>query len=185
MTDDDLAEHDLKALRECMEIASREPDRAMQLQSMLEDRPWAEVAQFACFCVQGDALRCKPWESPPCAASGDEAAQNLLQKMLSAGVSQFHPDPLAALEDAPRKQRRRGTDMVKYLEMGIDGRDLPTLSALPLALKKGRPRTSDGAVRISVCCLGGGRGTWQGNHSRLLVINISKVSTEPCRNSLA
>jgi hypothetical protein len=107
MTDADYQEHDIEALRMCMEIASREPDRAEQLESMLEDRPWLEVAQFACYCVQGDVLRLKLWESPPCASSGDEAAQKLLQKMLKAGVSQFDPDPLRALETAQAEKGRK------------------------------------------------------------------------------
>lgn len=56
---DDLAEHDLKALRECMEILAREPDRAEQLESMLKDEPWIEVAQFASYSVQGECPSAK------------------------------------------------------------------------------------------------------------------------------
>ena len=103
---DEIAEHDLAALRRCMEIAD-DPGRAEQLESMLRERPWSEVAQFACFCVQSRTLRLKLWEPPPCLAVGDEAAVKLLNKMLAAGVSQYDPDPLAALEAAALKQRRR------------------------------------------------------------------------------
>ena len=55
-----------------MEIARQEPDRREQLDGMLEDRPflpaqpWFEVASFAAYCVQGEALRLKLWQSPPC-----------------------------------------------------------------------------------------------------------------------
>ena len=54
-----------------MEIARQEPDRREQFDGMLEDRPllpaqpWFEVASFAAYCVQGEALRLKLWQSPP------------------------------------------------------------------------------------------------------------------------
>lgn len=108
MTDADYQEHDIEALQQCMEIASREPDRAEQLQSMLaEPRPWIDVARFAAYCVQNRALNLKPWQSPPCAPSGDDDAWALHQKMLAAGVSEFHPDPLAALAAAQAKKGRK------------------------------------------------------------------------------
>lgn len=105
---DDLSDDDMAALRECVEILSREPDRDEQLKSMFKDRPWLVVARFAAYCVQYDALRLKPWENPPCSWCGDDAAaQRLLDKMLAAGVSRFHPNPLAALEAAQAKKRKR------------------------------------------------------------------------------
>jgi hypothetical protein len=66
-TDDvaDLHPVDADALRRAMEIARQEPDRREQLDGMLEDRPflpaqpWFEVASFAAYCVQGEALRLK------------------------------------------------------------------------------------------------------------------------------
>jgi hypothetical protein len=103
----DLSDDDMDALRKCMEIAKRDPLRVEQLESMLEDRPWIEVARFACYCVQGDVLRLKLWESPPCSPSDDEAAWKLLQKMLKAGVSRFDPDPLRALEAAQAEKGRK------------------------------------------------------------------------------
>ena len=39
---------------------------------MLEDQPWAEVATFASFCVQGTSLNLMPWDLPPCCASEDD-----------------------------------------------------------------------------------------------------------------
>ena len=107
---DDLAEHDMRALRECIDIAKRDPGGlAEQLQSMLDEpRPWAEVAQFACCCVQRRALQLKPRQSPPCAPA-DKSAQKLLRKMLEAGISRFHPDPVRALLeaiDAKKEQRK-------------------------------------------------------------------------------
>jgi hypothetical protein len=97
--------HDLSALQRCMEIASQEPSRAEQLTSMLHDRPWGEVAEFAAYCVQGHSLNLKLWQDPPCcvAAEGverDRAAQTLLRRMLRAGLSLYEPDPFAALGQA-------------------------------------------------------------------------------------
>jgi hypothetical protein len=73
--------------------------------AMLTDRCWLEVAQFAAYDCQFRALRLKPWQIPPCLVAdeneprvGEEAAAKLLHKMLRAGVSRWHPDPLAALE---------------------------------------------------------------------------------------
>jgi hypothetical protein len=104
--------------------------RAEQIDSMLsgvryEDRsigkwanpprPWAEVARFAAICCQTRALRLAPYEMAPCQADRDPPgppsrgsgwagsypqARALLDRMLKAGVSQWHPDPLAALEAA-------------------------------------------------------------------------------------
>ena len=87
-----------------MEIASQEPARAEQLQSMLEHDSWEEVARFAAYHSQNVALNLKPWEEPPCVADEDDpnerdkGAQKLLRRMLDAGVSRFDPDPLAAIE---------------------------------------------------------------------------------------
>lgn len=94
---------DRLALEQCMAIAMQDAGRAQQLNSMLEDRPWEEVAVFAANCVQTKALQLKPWNSPPCVASADDPderdkdAQKLLRKMLAAGVSRYHPNPMAAL----------------------------------------------------------------------------------------
>jgi hypothetical protein len=104
---------DKDALERAMAIAQREPGRRGQLESMLEDQPWHEVAEFAAHCVQGDALDLYPWETPPCDVSdepspdegqtgrvADEtlpAARKLLHRLLAAGLSRYEPNPLAAL----------------------------------------------------------------------------------------
>jgi hypothetical protein len=70
---------------------------------MLEDRPWHQVAEFAAYSCQVDALGLKPWQPPPCHVDpdhpepGDETAAALLQRMLQNGVSRWDPDPMAAL----------------------------------------------------------------------------------------
>ena len=48
------------------------------------------------------------WELPPCCVDPDDGTQaaKLLRKMLAAGVSRFHPDPLAELEEANTAKSR-------------------------------------------------------------------------------
>jgi hypothetical protein len=109
--DADLDTVDRGALERAMQIAQRDPFRAQQLQSKLKDEAWVAVAEFAAYSCQIDALNLKPWESPPCHADEDnsdpqdKAAQHLLRRMLTAGVSRFDPDPLAALRQASRRKR--------------------------------------------------------------------------------
>jgi hypothetical protein len=114
----ELTEADRAPLELALQVAREEryPDehgRAEQIASMLEDRSWFEVASFAAYVVQGCALRLKPWQEPPCCASEnnpderDKAAQVLLRRMLAAGVSRYHPDPLAAIEAAKKQDHER------------------------------------------------------------------------------
>jgi hypothetical protein len=114
MTDPTLTEKDREALTRAMEIASREPRRREQLESMLEDRPWREVAEFAASVCQTKALSLYPWEVGPSDVSehdedgpvdlgarlseqSEPAARKLLRRMLAAGLSRFEPDPITAL----------------------------------------------------------------------------------------
>jgi len=68
-------------------------------------------ANFACYCVQRDALRLKPWEQEPAFVNDDddrrgrgsdlhriEAAIRLRNRLIKAGLSQFEPDPAGALK---------------------------------------------------------------------------------------
>jgi hypothetical protein len=97
-----MTKNDKAALKLAMEYAHREPLRAEQLDSKLKGEPWSKVAEFAAYCTQTDALSLKPWESPPCNGdpSGDRPEDKLLRRMLKAGVSRWHPDPMAALAEA-------------------------------------------------------------------------------------
>ena len=109
---------DRDALERAMQIAQRDPLRAEQLQKKLEDEPWREVAEFAAYCCQIDALSLKPWQDPPVnidedadepnnpARVSNTAARKLLRRMLAAGVSRFEPDPLKALAGAKRRSSR-------------------------------------------------------------------------------
>jgi hypothetical protein len=107
------ADHrDLKAaMDQCCRLGGF--DRARQLDAMLADRPWDEVAQFAAYFCQTKTLHLKPWQIPPChvadpdnPAPGEATAAKILRKMLAAGLSRWHPDPLAGLEKVADATRR-------------------------------------------------------------------------------
>jgi hypothetical protein len=55
-------------------VLARKGDRASQQQidAMLKERPWREVAMFEAYGCQCDALRLKPWQLPPCWAEVDD-----------------------------------------------------------------------------------------------------------------
>jgi len=105
-----MTRNDRNALKLTLALCRNEsPARSHQIDSKLEDEPWEEVVRFAAFCCQGRSLHLMPWDLPPCCASeGDDSdidaeAVKLLRKMLAAGVSRWHPDPMAAIEEAKRK----------------------------------------------------------------------------------
>ena len=108
-----MTKHDRAALKQCMEIAQRDPGRATQLRSKLEDELWQRVAEFAAFCCQSELLNLEPWQLPPCNANEDHDdpaqpdAVKLLRRMLAAGVSRYEPDPLAALRRSKSKTIRK------------------------------------------------------------------------------
>ena len=107
-----MDEIDKEALTRALELTKAEPECAEQIQFMLKDRSWEEVAQFAAHHQQCKNLRLKPGEIAPChgavnlavpGTDADEsflAANRLLQRLLDAGLSQWEPDPEAALAPA-------------------------------------------------------------------------------------
>jgi len=109
---------DRDAFERAIEICrtQKEPADRIQIEHMLASRLWREVAEFASYSCQCDALHLLPWQNPPCWAnlvrdiqggpdgiSGDYAAAVLLRKMLDAGLSRFEPDPLVALKQAKKR----------------------------------------------------------------------------------
>jgi hypothetical protein len=91
-------DHD--ALARAMTMAQKDRKLAAQLDKQLQDRPWHEVAEFAAYCLQCENLKLLPHQTPPCAVIGDSRARDaadLLRRMIAAGLSEFEPDPLAAL----------------------------------------------------------------------------------------
>ena len=93
---------DKAALELALEIARSEPARGKQLDEKLKDKSWRAVAEFAAYCCQCRSLKLWPWEDPPCHSEpdGDGPGSALLRKMIAAGISVSHPDPLAALAEA-------------------------------------------------------------------------------------
>lgn len=96
---------DKQALVDCMTIARRDPEYAAHLDDMLKNRSWTDVARSACWRCQREALRLKPWQIPPMYLDVDELrrewdapGQQILRRMLAAGVSRYAPDPLQALK---------------------------------------------------------------------------------------
>jgi hypothetical protein len=120
-TDDDyepIPAVDEEALERAIDIClkHKSPSDQLQMEQKLADdqQDWWDVATFASYSCQVDALRLKPWQKPPCwiddmegiLAYGDDgvmglyAAATLLKRLLTAGLSQYEPDPLGALKAA-------------------------------------------------------------------------------------
>ena len=118
MTPDDLDPVDKAALELAMQMARQEDGRGEQLDAMLKGgEPWFTIAQFAAYCCQTTNLNLTPWETPPCWVDGDDPdntprgpkeldgrvkAAKLCRQMRKLGISEWHHDPLAAIEAAKR-----------------------------------------------------------------------------------
>jgi hypothetical protein len=83
----------------------------------LAEKPWLDAAIDASHICQTLKLNLRPWECwPPCAVAvgetdapglehrGISKSAALLRKMLSLGISRWHPDPLKAIEQAERER---------------------------------------------------------------------------------
>jgi hypothetical protein len=113
-----LSEVDIAALERAIELAQAESAATrQQIDAMLRERAWEEVARFAAYCCQDRALALKPWQMPPCWVRcdpneilqkpysderghdyrGEQQAARLLKKLLAAGLSKFEPDPIGGL----------------------------------------------------------------------------------------
>jgi hypothetical protein len=113
-----LTPTDKAALELAIEVTRKEsPARRKQVDSFLATRPWFAVAKFCASCAQDRALRLMPWQHCPSHVDdiaavlkvtddihGWRAAALLLQRMLAAGVSRWHPNPVAACEAAEKNQ---------------------------------------------------------------------------------
>lgn len=102
-----MNKHDKEALQAALEAVKADPEYSAHLQLQLDDgEPWEDVACSAAYHAQIRALRLKPWQSPPMYGDvgGPEQSQarKLLDRMLAAGVSRYHPNPLAALKQVEK-----------------------------------------------------------------------------------
>jgi hypothetical protein len=106
MTDDE-------ALQLCIDNTLAEGGAArMQIEDKLASgEPWDGVGRFCAYSCQCRNLRLPPWLPTPSKvdetlgrAPGwsrtDPATLVLLKRMLAAGISRYHPDPLKALAEA-------------------------------------------------------------------------------------
>jgi hypothetical protein len=116
-TVDELDQVDRSAFELAMQLARKEPGRSKQIDDMLSGgKPWLSVAMFASYCCQTTNLNLTPWEIPPCwvysilddpgpmhspqESGGWRAATKLLKEMRKHGISDWHPDPQAAVAAA-------------------------------------------------------------------------------------
>jgi hypothetical protein len=105
-----MRKHDRAALELALEqtLAEKDQSRVEQVRAMLQRRTRLAVSQFCSFHRQIEALKLKPWEVPPClghldnGSGRDEQAWRLLKRMQKAGVSRWHPSPIAACEAAEK-----------------------------------------------------------------------------------
>jgi hypothetical protein len=117
--DDDTDPVDVAALKRALaQCRTLEPARRGQLDSMMAERGWKETAKFAVYSRQIANMALKPWQTPPAAVcnednpcSAEEAqAAAVLRRMLDLGLSQYEPDPLAAIAAA---EERAGSPPVR------------------------------------------------------------------------
>src|SRR5215813_10011015 len=108
-----LTRNDLAALELALKLTRQESEgRAAQLLRMQLDDGWFYAAHFAAYNCQTNALHLQPWEHPPIWVDDPDdypespEAADLLRRMLAAGVSRYHPDPLAAIEVAEKAASR-------------------------------------------------------------------------------
>jgi hypothetical protein len=92
-----------------------EPERRQQIDLKRKEDGFEETGRFAAYCCQCNALKLKLLEDPPCHVyeeerddprnqfTGYEQAIKILREMLDLGISRWHPDPLAAIEEAKKK----------------------------------------------------------------------------------
>ena len=112
----ELSDLDRDALQRCVALTLAEPDksRVEQVQSMLADRHWLQVAEFCAYHRQMNSLRLEPWQLPPSSGFGhDPKADQMLNKMVAAGLSQYDPDPMSALKAA--KQAKEARKMLSWV----------------------------------------------------------------------
>jgi hypothetical protein len=111
-----LEPHD-RAAMEAAIVLEREANPA-DMAALELTSTWDELAIFAVGRCQDRSLKLKAWECPPADTHDEDEPADvygrrpqeiaLLRKMLSAGVSRFHPSPLDAIAEreqaaAPRR----------------------------------------------------------------------------------
>jgi hypothetical protein len=92
------------AMAQCRALSQ---ERSRQIDKLLTERPRRHVAMLACYIMQSKNLDLGPGDTAPCwvvdpntVRKSDQAAAKLVRRMVRAGISQYHPNPMAALKAA-------------------------------------------------------------------------------------
>jgi hypothetical protein len=98
---------DRDALEAAITIVRKHPERWREFQALVLERGWQAAAKICVYDCQTRSMRLRWWEKPPCVAGtqGKDRAARLLRRMLGRGISRYHPNPLAAIEEAGRVLR--------------------------------------------------------------------------------
>jgi len=112
-----LSDVDRDALKRCIEMARTYPGRDEQISWKLGKGgcSWQDTAKFCAYLCQSKNLHLEIQEFPPCwlldaadvqgpSFKGKVQAAKLLRRLLDAGLSQYEPDPIAALAAAEKLQ---------------------------------------------------------------------------------
>jgi hypothetical protein len=78
-------------------------ERRREFETLKRQLGWDAAAEICAHDCQSRALRLAHWSTElPCVAPirGRSRASRLLRRMLKRGISRYHPDPLAAIEEA-------------------------------------------------------------------------------------
>lgn len=109
-----MTRQDIRALKQCMEIAARDPMRKHQLEGMrLDRRPWEERALFCCSIAQSEAMALRPWQTAPADAVGQphptipdfqlrewKKAHAVVERLLALGLSPYVADTIGEIRTA-------------------------------------------------------------------------------------
>jgi len=110
-----LSDVDRDALTRAIAMARTYPNRGEQVDWKIEYDGWLDTAKFCAYLCQSRNLRLEIQEFPPCwlldvddtagpAFKRKPEAAKLLRRLLTAHLSRFEPDPIAALAAAEKLQ---------------------------------------------------------------------------------
>jgi hypothetical protein len=135
---------DTRALKACVEIASREPMRERQIeQKRRAGASWKERARFCCSIVQSRTMALRPWEVPPADAVEEELhpsmrldsyarewtkAHSVVQRLIALGLSPYVADPLGEITRREEEQRLEQAARTPLRVVVSDGSEPPTAS---------------------------------------------------------
>jgi hypothetical protein len=101
---EELSKIDEDALKLALDLCLGDPDGPERIKDKVVEEDWFDAAWSAAYHLQCKNLSLKPWESPPMCAETkrgslpeDANALRLLHRMRELGISEFHPDPVAAI----------------------------------------------------------------------------------------